>query len=107
SVQNSLVMFPIEKFGSEEQKLRWLPLLANGTAIGAFGLTGPEGGSDPEGMTTVARKDGNDYVINGAKMWITNGSIADVVIIWAKLDGVIRGFLVERHTPGFESRDIK
>jgi len=107
SVQNSLVMFPIERFGSEEQKRHWLPLLATGSAIGAFGLTGPEGGSDPEQMKTHAKKDGGDYVINGSKQFITNGSVAHITIIWAKLDGVVRGFLVQKGTSGFEVRAMK
>ena len=107
SVQNSLVMFPIEKFGSEAQKRHWLPLLATGQALGAFGLTGPEGGSDPENMKTHAKKVGGDYVINGAKQFITNGSVAHIIIIWAKLDGTVRGFLVEKGTPGFEALPMK
>jgi len=107
SVQNSLVIYPIERFGSEDQKKRWLPLLTSGKAIGAFGLTGPEGGSDPENMKTHARKDGNDFMLNGSKQFITNGSIADVVIVWAKLDGIVRGFLVEKGTSGLESREMK
>lgn len=106
SVQGALVMYPILAFGSEAQKQRWLPLLASGRAIGCFGLTEPEHGSDPAGMTTRAVKQGNDYLISGAKMWITNGAIADVALVWAKLDGVIRGFLVERGTPGFSANEI-
>jgi len=106
SVQGALVMYPILAFGSEAQKQRWLPLLASGRAIGCFGLTEPDHGSDPAGMTTRAVKKGNDYLISGAKMWITNGAIADVALVWAKLDGVIRGFLVERGTPGFSANEI-
>jgi glutaryl-CoA dehydrogenase len=108
SVQSALVMFPIWKFGSKEQKDRWIPALAKGEAIGCFGLTEPDFGSNPGGMRTVAKKDGKHWVLNGAKAWITNGSIADVAIVWAKVggyDGVVRGFLVERGTPGFSTSE--
>jgi glutaryl-CoA dehydrogenase len=107
SVQNSLVMYPIYTFGSDEQKERWLPRLAGGEAIGCFGLTEPDHGSDPGGMKTKAKKVGDDYVINGSKMWITNGSVADVSVIWAKTDDGIRGFLLEKETEGFTSSEIK
>ncbi len=107
SVQGALVMFPIYAYGSEEQRRYWLPRLARGEAIGCFGLTEPDYGSNPGGMQTRAIKDGNHYVLNGTKMWITNGSIADVAVVWAKLDGVVRGFLVEKGTPGFSAPEIK
>lgn len=107
SVQGSLVMFPIWKYGSDEQKDQWLPKMAAGEAFGCFGLTEPDFGSNPQGMLTNARKDGDSYVINGGKRWITNGTLADVALVWAKLDGVVRGFLVERGTPGFSSYEIK
>ncbi len=106
SVQGALVMYPIHAFGSEPQKERWLPQLAAGEAVGCFGLTEPDFGSDPGGMTTKAVNRRAEFVLNGTKLWITNGSIADVAVIWAKLDGVVRGFLVERGTPGFTARDI-
>lgn len=106
SVQGALVMYPILTFGTEAQKARWLPELASGRAIGCFGLTEPDHGSDPAGMTTRAVRDGEGYVLDGVKMWITNGSVADVAVIWAKLDGVVRGFLVERGTPGFTAAEI-
>ncbi len=106
SVQGSLAMFPIHAFGSEEQKQRWLPRMARGEAIGCFGLTEPDFGSDPAGMRTSARRDGDSYVLNGTKMWITNGSIADVAVVWARAEDGIRGFLVERGTPGFTASDI-
>ncbi len=105
SVQSSLVMFPIFTFGSEEQRRRWLPRLARGEAIGCFGLTEPDYGSDPGGMKTWAKRKGDRYVLNGAKMWITNGTVSDVAVVWAKEDGVVRGFLVEKGTPGFTSKD--
>ncbi len=106
SVQTSLVMYPIYTFGSEEQKQRWLPTLASGEAIGCFGLTEPHGGSDPSNMKTVARKKGRDWVLNGAKMWITNGSIADIAIVWARTDDGVRGFLVQKGMRGFDAPDI-
>ena len=103
SVQSALVMYPIHAYGSKEQKDRWIPKLAKADAIGCFGLTEPDFGSNPGGMRATAKKDGDSYVINGAKAWITNGSIADVAVVWAKLDGVINGFLVERGTKGFST----
>lgn len=106
SVQSSLVMYPIHAFGSEAQKQQWLPALAAGEAIGCFGLTEPHGGSDPSNMKTVARRDGDDWVINGAKMWITNGSIADIAVVWAMTDEGVRGFLVEKGTAGFEAPEL-
>jgi len=106
SVQGALVMYPIHAFGSEEQKQKWLPQLQQGKAIGCFGLTEPDFGSNPSGMLTNARKDGSDWIINGSKTWITNASIADVAVVWAKTDQGIRGFLVEKGTPGFEQRAI-
>ena len=105
SVQSSLVMYPIYTFGSQEQKDRWIPALASGKAIGCFGLTEPDFGSNPAAMRTTARKDGSSWVLNGSKQWITNGSVADVAIVWARTEDGIRGFLVERGTPGFESSD--
>jgi glutaryl-CoA dehydrogenase len=107
SVQNSLVMYPIFAFGSEEQKKRWLPKLARGEAIGCFGLSEPDFGSDPSGMATSAEKHQEGYLLNGTKMWITNGSIAHVSLVWAKMDGEMRGFLVEAGTPGFQSTSIQ
>ncbi len=107
SVQNSLVMYPIFTFGSEEQKRQWLPKLATGEKIGCFGLTEPDHGSDPGGMTTRAVKQGGGYVLNGAKSWITNGTIADVAVVWAKLDDAVKGFVVERGTRGFTAPEIK
>ena len=108
SVQNSLVMFPIHAFGSDVQKQKWLPLLANGESIGSFGLTEPDHGSDPGSMDTKAVKGDGGYILNGAKMWITNGSIADVSIVWAKTeDGVVRGFLVEKEMEGFTAPEMK
>lgn len=106
SVQGSLAMFPIWKFGSDEQKQRWLPKMAKGEVIGCFGLTEPDSGSDPGSMQTRARRDGGSYILNGTKMWITNGSIADVAVVWAKTEEGIRGFLVERGTPGFSTSNI-
>ncbi|UCD48049.1 MAG: acyl-CoA dehydrogenase family protein [Deltaproteobacteria bacterium] len=106
SVQGALVMYPIFTFGSPEQKERWLPLLGAGKAIGCFGLTEPDHGSDPAGMKSRAVRDGKGYVLNGTKMWITNGTVADVAVVWAKLDGVVRGFLVEKGTPGFSAPEI-
>jgi glutaryl-CoA dehydrogenase len=107
SVQGSLAMFPIWKFGSEEQKESWLPRMAKGEVIGCFGLTEPDSGSDPAAMRTNARRDGSDWVINGSKMWITNGSIADIAIVWARTDDGVRGFIVPTDTPGFTAHDIK
>jgi glutaryl-CoA dehydrogenase len=107
SVQGALCMYPIYAFGSDPQKDRWLPQMAAGKAVGCFGLTEPDHGSDPGGMETRARPDGAHFVINGTKRWITNGSIADVAIVWAQTAEGIRGFLVERGTPGFTTRDIK
>ena len=107
SVQGSLAMFSIWKWGSEEQKQRWLPPMHTGEAIGCFGLTEPDAGSDPGSMRTHARRDGSDWILNGAKMWITNGTIADVATVWARTDdGAIRGFLVEKGTPGFSAPEI-
>jgi glutaryl-CoA dehydrogenase len=106
SVQGSLAMFPIWKFGSEEQKQRWLPKMAKGEVIGCFGLTEPDSGSDPGSMQTKARRDGDSYILNGTKMWITNGSIADLAVVWAKTEDGIRGFLVEKGTPGFTTSNI-
>jgi glutaryl-CoA dehydrogenase len=106
SVQGSLAMYPIWKFGSEEQKRRWLPPMAAGEVIGCFGLTEPDFGSNPAGMRTSARRDGDDWVLNGTKMWITNGGIADLAVVWARTDDGVRGFLVPTATPGFSTRDI-
>jgi glutaryl-CoA dehydrogenase len=99
-------MFPIWKYGSEEQKQEWLPRMATGEAIGCFGLSEPDHGSDPASMRTSAKRDGDDWILNGSKMWITNGGIADVAIVWARTDDGVRGFLVPRGTPGFQTRDI-
>ncbi len=107
SVQGSLAMFAIWKFGSEEQKTEWLPRMAAGEAIGCFGLTEPDHGSDPGNMRTRARRDGDDWVLNGSKMWITNGSVADVAIVWAQTDDGVRGFVVPTDTPGFSAPLIK
>ena len=111
SVQGALCMYPIDAFGSEEQKARFLPPLARGQAIGCFGLTEPDAGSDPASMRTRARRDGGDWVLSGSKAWITNGTVADVALIWAKVDGgdarSIRGFLVERGMPGLEAREVR
>jgi glutaryl-CoA dehydrogenase len=106
SVQGSLCMFPIWKFGSDEQKESWLPRMARGEAIGCFGLTEPDVGSDPGRMHTRARRDGGDWVLSGTKMWITNGSVADLAIVWARADEGIRGFLVPTDTPGFSASDV-
>lgn len=106
SVQSSLVMYPIFSYGSEEQKQRWLPAMAKGQAIGCFGLTEPHGGSDPANMKTTAKKKGGDWLLNGAKMWITNGTIADVALVWAQTDDGIRGFLVEKGTQGFNAPEV-
>ena len=107
SVQSSLVMFPIYKFGSEDLKRKWLPLLASGDAVGCFGLTEPDFGSNPNGMLTNAVETDKGYLLNGAKMWITNGSLAHVAVVWAKLNGEIRGFIVEKGTPGFTAPIMK
>lgn len=107
SVQSSLVMYPIYAFGSDEQKDRWLPPMARGEAIGCFGLTEPQGGSDPANMKTRARKDGDDWILNGSKMWITNGTIADLAVVWAKTDEGIKGFIVEKDMPGFTAQEIE
>jgi glutaryl-CoA dehydrogenase len=106
SVQGALVMYPLLTYGSEEQKQRWLPRLQSGEAIGCFGLTEPMFGSNPAGMKTTAARDGSGWVLNGEKTWITNGSVADVAIVWARAEEGIRGFLVEKGTPGFSSSDI-
>ncbi|MFC4112357.1 acyl-CoA dehydrogenase family protein [Nonomuraea zeae] len=106
SVQGSLAMFPIWKYGSDEQKDEWLPRMSAGEAIGCFGLTEPDHGSDPANMRTYAKKDGSDWILNGSKMWITNGSIADVAVVWAQTDGGIRGFVVPTSTPGFSAPEI-
>ncbi|MGW6425082.1 acyl-CoA dehydrogenase family protein [Nocardia sp. NPDC055053] len=107
SVQGSLAMFAIHHWGSEEQKQEWLPRMAAGEAIGCFGLTEPDSGSDPGSMRTHARRDGDDWVLHGAKMWITNGSLADVAVVWARTDAGIRGFLVPKGTKGFTTSDIR
>jgi glutaryl-CoA dehydrogenase len=106
SVQGSLAMFPIHAYGTEEQKQRWLPKMAAGEVIGCFGLTEPDFGSNPAGMATTARKDSDSYVLNGTKMWITNGGFADLAVVWARAEEGIRGFLVERGTPGFTTSDM-
>lgn len=105
SVQSGLVMYPIYTFGSQEQRDRWIPALASGDAIGCFGLTEPDYGSNPSAMRTTARRDGDSWVLNGAKQWITNGSLADVAVVWARTEEGIRGFLVEKGTPGYTTRD--
>jgi glutaryl-CoA dehydrogenase len=107
SVQGSLAMYPIWRFGSEEQKEAWLPRMAAGEAIGCFGLTEPDVGSDPSSMRTSARRDGSDWVLNGTKMWITNGGVADVAVVWARTDEGIRGFVVPTEAPGFSANDIE
>jgi glutaryl-CoA dehydrogenase len=109
SVQSALVMYPIYTFGSDEQKNTWLPQLANGKKLGCFGLTEPGFGSNPGGMTTTARRSGNEYILNGEKMWITSGNIADIAVIWAKVedeDNKVRGFLVETDRPGFTAQEV-
>ena len=107
SVQGSLAMFAIWKFGTEEHKQRWLPAMAAGEAIGCFGLTEPDAGSDPASMRTRARRDGDDWVLDGRKMWITNGSVADVAVVWAQTDDGLRGFAVPTDTPAFPAPPIK
>jgi glutaryl-CoA dehydrogenase len=107
SVQSALVMYPIYTFGSEEQKEKWLPQLAKGEKIGCFGLTEPDYGSNPGGMVTKAEKVDGGYKLNGAKMWITNGTLADVAVVWAKLDGVVKGFLVEKGMKGFSAPEMR
>ncbi len=107
SVQGSLAMFAIWKYGTEEQKQEWLPRMAAGEAVGCFGLTEADYGSNPGGMRTIAKRDGDDWVLNGSKLWITNGSIADVAVVWARTDERIRGFVVPTDTPGFTANEIK
>jgi len=107
SVQSSLVMYPIHAFGSEDQKQKWLPPLARAEAIGCFGLTEPHGGSDPSNMKTTAKKDGNHWILNGSKMWITNGNLADIAVVWADTKEGIRGFIVEKGMEGFSAEEIK
>ena len=107
SVQSSLVMFPIHAYGSDEQKQRWLPAMARGEAIGCFGLTEPHGGSDPGNMKTHAKRDGDDWIINGSKMWITNATIADAAVVWARTDEGVKGFIVEKDMPGFDTQEIE
>jgi glutaryl-CoA dehydrogenase len=107
SVQSSLVMFPIHAYGSEEQKQRWLPAMARGEAIGCFGLTEPQGGSDPGNMKTHAKRDGKDWILNGSKMWITNATIADAAVVWAKTDEGVKGFIVEKDMPGYDTQEIE
>jgi glutaryl-CoA dehydrogenase len=106
SVQGALVMYPIYSYGSDEQKQNWLPRLQSGQAVGCFGLTEPDFGSNPAGMRTTARREGATWILNGEKTWITNGTLADVAVVWARAEEGIRGFLVERGTPGFTSSDI-
>ena len=107
SVQSSLVMYPIYTYGSDAQKDRWLPAMARGEAIGCFGLTEPQGGSDPSNMKTYAKRDGDDWILNGSKMWITNGTLADVAVVWAVTDEGVKGFLVEKDMPGFDAPEIE
>ena len=107
SVQSSLVMFPISAYGSEEQKQRWLPAMAKGEAIGCFGLTESQGGSDPGNMKTYAKRDGKDWLLNGSKMWITNGNLADAAVVWAMTDDGVRGFIIEKDMPGFTAQEIE
>ena len=107
SVQSSLVMYPIHAYGSEEQKQRWLPAMASGEVIGCFGLTESHGGSDPGSMKTNAKRDGDDWILNGSKMWITNASVADAGVIWATTEDGIRGFIIEKGMPGFTAQEIE
>jgi glutaryl-CoA dehydrogenase len=107
SVQSSLVMYPIYSYGSEEQKQRWLPAMARGEAIGCFGLTEAQGGSDPSNMKTHAKRDGDDWVLNGSKMWITNGNLADAAVVWAMTEEGVRGFIIEKEMPGFTAQEIE
>src|ERR1700691_4591681 len=107
SVQGALVMYPILSYGSDEQKQKWLPRLQSGKAVGCFGLTEPDFGSNPAGMRTTARRDGSGWILNGEKTWITNGSAADIAIVWARADDGIRGFLVEKGAPGFTASEIQ
>src|SRR5271165_7421128 len=106
SVQGALVMYPLLTYGTDEQKERWLPKLQSGEAVGCFGLTEPGFGSNPAGMQTRAKQDGGHWILNGEKTWITNGSIADVAVVWARTDDGVRGFLVEKGTPGYTTSDI-
>src|SRR5690606_20399355 len=106
SVQSSLCMYPIFAYGSEEQRRQWLPRMATGDVIGCFGLTEPHGGSDPANMKTQARRDGGDWVLNGSKMWITNGNLAQIAIVWAQTEDGIQGFIVPTDTPGFTAQEI-
>ncbi|HLM52383.1 MAG TPA: acyl-CoA dehydrogenase family protein [Pseudoxanthomonas sp.] len=106
SVQSSLCMYPIYAYGTEEQRMRWLPDMAAGEVIGCFGLTEPHGGSDPGNMKTHAKRDGGDWILNGAKMWITNGNLADIAIVWAQTGDGIQGFIVEKEFPGFKAQEI-
>ena len=107
SVQSSLCMYPIYAYGSEEQRMRWLPDMAAGKVVGCFGLTEPHGGSDPANMKTRAMRDGDDWLINGSKMWITNGNVADIAIVWAQTEDGIQGFVLEKGMPGFSAQEIK
>jgi len=107
SVQSSLVMYPIHTYGSDEQKDRWLPAMARGEAIGCFGLTEPHGGSDPGNMKTHAKRDGDDWILNGSKMWITNATIADAAVVWAQTEEGVKGFILEKGMPGFETQEIE
>jgi glutaryl-CoA dehydrogenase len=107
SVQSSLVMYPIHTYGSEEQKQRWLPAMAKGEAIGCFGLTESHGGSDPSNMKTHAKRDGDDWILNGSKMWITNATIADAAVVWATTKEGVKGFIVEKDMPGFDTQEIE
>jgi len=107
SVQSSLVMYPIHAYGSEEQKQRWLPAMAGGDVIGCFGLTEPHGGSDPGNMKTHAKRDGDDWILNGSKMWITNATIADAAVVWAMTEEGVKGFILEKDMPGFDTQEIE